>query len=227
MKAKTQGNMEAQYTQLFPPYKAGYGEVHRPQSPAPFKPAGSKSPLLVKAPHDPQDVQRRKYQEPMCAAFQRQMVRPLGKAKLKGKQNHFSDKFNFSCDVQQRGWWDMSLGVVQKFSEEKKKKSLKLSHLSCSLIPTCDANIGLFNKEDWEMGHFSKNAANLPQSNKNQKIAPKHNMFLLKPRSISSETDTLPKLFNGKAFISELGILWKYHNCREEMSYWVCLMGIF
>lgn len=90
----------------------------------------------------------------------------------------------------------MSLGVVQKFSEEK--KSLKQSHLSCDLIPTCDANIGLLNKEDWEMGHFSKSAANLPQSNKNQKIAPKHNMFLLNPEAFPQKLIPFQNFSMGK-----------------------------
>lgn len=49
--------------------------------------------------------------------------------------------------------------------------------------------------------------------------ATKAQYILTKSRSISSEINTLTKFLNAKAFISELGILWKYWNCRGGMRW--------
>lgn len=62
------------------------------------------------------------------------------------------------------------------------------------------------------MGHFSKKASDLPQSNKNLKTAPKHNMFWLSPEAFPqkltssqsiSRKKPLSKAFCGNTTLAE------------------------
>lgn len=108
------------------------------ESPLPTatKAAVSKKPLLDQSPSGPPEVGRRKHQEAMLCGDT--VVRPPGKLKYKGSKKACGKSFP---GVLSRGGGG---ALVKELPRNfLRKKSLKLSHLTYALIPTCDANITL------------------------------------------------------------------------------------